>query len=152
MLPSGGVVGRPAEIVVSVLPHNCAAACRCLLAGKWRLRRGGGGINFEAIAFDGYETRKLRLEEELGTFDSQPDRCWPGKDGTLNATAIYVQSVTAIKIANPPIAAVENYLGMYAGYVVVLDRDFAFVGSADSERDGEGEGAEASRGRPDVYF
>src|SRR5215472_1274875 len=44
-----------------------------------------------------------------------------------------VEAVTTVQIANPPLAIVEEHCGMHAARVVVLDRDFALFGPADSE-------------------
>jgi len=42
-----------------------------------------------------------------------------------------VKTVTAVQIANPPLAILEEHVGVDATGVLVLDTDFAVFGPAD---------------------
>src|SRR5208283_4987599 len=79
----------------------------------------------------------LDLEKKLGAFYAEPDCQRVGNPGAVNAFAIDEDAVAAVQIANLPLAVFENYFGMDAAYVVVLDAEFAVVGAADAEGVGE---------------
>jgi hypothetical protein len=53
---------------------------------------------------------------------------------TLNPLAIDKNAVAAIQIAHPPLAVLENHLGVRAAHIFILDADFAIFDAPDSKR------------------
>ena len=59
------------------------------------------------------------FERKLGTFNTESDRNCLRNGNGFDALAIYVSTITAIEIADAPLAVCENYLGMGAIDVVI---------------------------------
>jgi hypothetical protein len=51
----------------------------------------------------------------------------------LNPLAIHKNAVATIQVAHPPLAILENYLGMRAAHIFVLDTYFAIFDTPDSK-------------------
>jgi hypothetical protein len=56
----------------------------------------------------------------------------------VDATTLQVQTVTAMKIANPPTAVLKKHFGVNATHKIILDADFTLRGAANSESSVEG--------------
>ncbi|MGA2580551.1 MAG: hypothetical protein ABSH24_31540 [Bryobacteraceae bacterium] len=71
--------------------------------------------------------------------------------GSLNALAIDKNAVAAIEVAQPPLAVLEDHLGMCAAHIFIFDADFAIFDAPDSKRFQEMEILAVCGRRPNGY-
>jgi hypothetical protein len=123
---------------------------------EWAFASSVGELRFQGVCFRGCEGsfghQYLRFENKIRALGPELDCRWLRESGKLDTTALQVETVAAMEIANPPTAVLKEHFGMDPTDVIIVDANFTLSVASNAETAIEGKASPTPKIAPEVYF